>query len=784
METSSLDIRNVVSVITGLMGSGKTWLLSRLFNQIPPGLYTSTGIAEKSFRGLLHHIGKMSLNSWELFSYENILEFLACVYCDTLQSSDIANLAAKIAASETPEDVNPLSPPAPAEASSPAKPFTKTPRRAHRSGKKSTTSHSIMRLVQAPKMSLKDVMLELVHMIDTGGQPEFLENMLSVIHNIHLGVLVMNLVFGLDVCPPIDYHEKGKPYKRALPSQYTNKQIIQKLASTLQAKRFSQKEGQVFRLLVVATHKDCVPKEELPARVKAFDQALRAILLPACEKELILYSEDEIPFVLNLKSPDSDDLEKLDIIRKKISDSKVGEIVKTPGCFLIFEQELVEYAKKVAGRDILSIGECVEVGAQLQMEPEVVMAALIFFHRQITLLYFRYVLPNLVFIKPQIPLDCINAIVELHYKVHTIKGVTRELISSLNNGIVTEEILSHELLSRCFIPELYEPHHAIDLLCHNFTLAPLSREVQSHPAMSNPYIKPKPSAPESKEYLMMTLRPAIPEKDIPKYIPKQSMVAYLVVKFTKDCVPLSCFGRTISCLLAWFDWKLSRGGDGSPKCLAHNIASLFIPQTPGQVILVDTGHCFEIHINVDKGIGSTDLPKICLQVRETIFSAIKHVFECLHLSKIEISPAFTCPCSEESSMHFASAYEYNSKWLFRCHNTGEGAGRAEQKHIMWLETPSTEAEKPTLPKLLDFNVHKKVADDYYVFGIKLLNDEEGCILAEIEHDCLGKCQRIILKILSNWLRGKGKSPTWKVLIVTLQECGLNVLADEIQQKHK
>ena len=94
-------------------------------------------------------------------------------------------------------------------------------------------------------------MLELVHMIDTGGQPELLENMPSLIQHSHLAVLVLNLMFGLDDHPSIDFHEEGKAYQRALPSQFSNRQIIQKLASTLQAKRFSQKEGQSFRLLVV-----------------------------------------------------------------------------------------------------------------------------------------------------------------------------------------------------------------------------------------------------------------------------------------------------------------------------------------------------------------------------------------------------------------------------------------------------------------------------------------------------------------------------------------------------
>ena len=163
-------------------------------------------------------------------------------------------------------------------------------------------------------------------MIDTGGQPEYMESMPCLIQSCHLALLVLNLMYGLDEYPPVHFHEKEKAYRRALPSQHTNRQIIQKLASTLQVKQYLRKDGQCFRLLVVGTHKDCV-QGSLAARVKAFDQALRDILLPACDAELIRFSGSEIPFVLNLKKPDDDDNIKLGLIQTKISESKVGEVV-------------------------------------------------------------------------------------------------------------------------------------------------------------------------------------------------------------------------------------------------------------------------------------------------------------------------------------------------------------------------------------------------------------------------------------------------------------------------
>ena len=871
-------MRNIISVLTGLMGSGKTCLLSRIFNKPPPSVYTSTGIAEQSLRGWFHHIGSISSSTLEPFSHDRTLKYLADHFyqsfnpADTVHeritndhnsspvistentmplqtatpSSSVSTISDKTATlafdvpvqTATPSTVPettaacalsfttatsyPSLTTIPDQTSSQTSTFAATfpdPSTSYFSSMlddltstsfspvtdavtstssslaaaasttthvtRSETSQSILRLVKAPKGSQSPTRLELIHMIDTGGQPEYMENMPGLIHSCHLAVLVMNLQYGVDDHPSIHYHEEGKEYKRALQSQYSNRQIIQKLAATLQAKRFS-KEGESFRLVTVATHRDCVWRFKLGSRIRAYHQALSNILLPACEKELIRFSANEIPFVVNLKKPTKNDLLKLDLIREKISESGVGEVVKTPGVFMIFEQELTEYASNAGRNNIVSVDECLEVGAKLRMEPDMVLSALIFFHRQFTFLHFRDVLPNLVFIQPQIPLDCINAIVQFSYKVEAgdLKGVSEELTSSLKNGIITEEILNHQHLSKCFIASLYQPHHAIDLLCHTLTLAPLSNQPQLDTG-SIPKVITRPSLSverEKREYLMMSLRQAFSDKDITQYIPLGSQISPLVIQFTKNCVPLSCFSRTISCLLAIYDWKLSRADDGSPECLAHNIVSLYKPQMPGQIILVDMGHSIQIHIKVNKDTDPRHFPNICFQVRETVFTAIEHVFEILHLSKIEISRAFICPCSREPHNHSASVYQFKSQWMLNCSIVESDVGAAEKKHIMWLDTPITETMKPSLPKLLDFNIPEKVGSNYYNFGIFLLNDEDGCLLDVIENDCLQKCERIIRKILSKWIQGRGKPVTWSALIDVLRRCNLNELADHIREK--
>ena len=63
LKSGSIEQRNMVAVVVGIAGSGKTWLISRLFRVKPPDRYTSTGVAEQSLRGLIHQIAMKSLGN-------------------------------------------------------------------------------------------------------------------------------------------------------------------------------------------------------------------------------------------------------------------------------------------------------------------------------------------------------------------------------------------------------------------------------------------------------------------------------------------------------------------------------------------------------------------------------------------------------------------------------------------------------------------------------------------------------------------------------------------------
>ena len=371
----------------------------------------------------------------------------------------------------------------------------------------------------------------------------------------------------------------------------------------MQAKRGKKKGVKTSKFLVIGTHKDCVDKAKLSEVLSALNEELKAIFLPTMEEELILFGEGQIVCAVNLLNPDRDDEEAFDSIRDSIVSAGIGIEIDTPLCLFMFEQDAIKYAEEQKGKGrhvmVLSLEECLQVGARLKMGREMVQAALIYFHRHNVFLYFRQILPNLVFLDPQVPLDFVNAIVQFSYKAKSgaIRPMTAQQIRLCSEGILIEELLQHECLSTSFIPNLYEPRHALNLFQHIITIAPLSEDspaatdsrqhltaLITEPAKKTATAPGKAPQVGKTEYLMMCLLPDKSQSEIHVCLPSTSRVSPLLVRFSNGCTPSGSFGNTVSCFISSFKWKISQR-QRKTECLAHNIVTLRPQTTPIKVTL-------------------------------------------------------------------------------------------------------------------------------------------------------------------------------------------------------
>ena len=194
--------------------------------------------------------------------------------------------------------------------------------------KSSPSCQKMVPLVKSTAPTMPDnFVLEMVHMIDTGGQPELMEVMPSVVHNADLAIALLNLEYSLSEHQQIDYHEEGVSYEWQTQSRLTGRDIILKLASTLHGKKYLNES---FRLLIVATHRNCV-EGDLEARVETLNRELCSLLLPAFENELLLFEKpNKIAFVLDLKNPDDSDKRALELIRREMGKPGLGRTFDSP----------------------------------------------------------------------------------------------------------------------------------------------------------------------------------------------------------------------------------------------------------------------------------------------------------------------------------------------------------------------------------------------------------------------------------------------------------------------
>ena len=96
--------------------------------------------------------------------------------------------------------------------------------------------------------------------------------------------------------------------------------------------------------------------------------------------------------------------------------------------------------------------------------------------------------------------------------------------------------------------------------------------------------------------------------------------------------------------------------------------------------------------------------------------------------------------------------------------------------------------KPTLPHIPAFpfktgvdNIVQKIAGSRDIFGVLLLEDDDGSIVSDIAAPNQSP-SGITLAIIRHWIQGNGRQPiSWGTLIDTVQKAGFSALADDIRE---
>ena len=704
-------------LLFGIAGSGKTSATAILMGKDPPSIRTSTPLMTRPVQVLTILIKE--LTKWEEKTPEEVLRIVAEIIRSRELPSEIQELAQTDSKSretssnlrETSSNLRETSsklqrthlskPPRPKQVQPqegqpllPTQPLQETC-----SQPKSPQSKQVHpKEGQAPKpksqfdLALESVMKEddllslvqhcnppsepileqkWLYIIDSGGQPEF-HDMLSIfMQKATACIFVCRMHDELDDYPPVDLYKDDSPIGATHKSRLTNRQLFQRFMCTMQSFNFIKNEDHspiILRsppsILLLATHRDLVKGGELPT---SLEDGLKTIVLPQFREQLI-YCDAQLEkfiFTMNAKNPKDRDRKTADEIRKVIEENCPREEVDIPIRWYNLDHQSRRISDRL-NRKVLSREEYGKIAKELHINKDSCEGALEFFNSLNTIFYLPKVLPDVVFLEPQILLNLLNELVAKKYRAdkHATKPKKSD-IQFQDVAQVTEELLNE-----------FEGHYHPPL----FTAMKLAKLFEKL------FIFGKLGG---GKWFVPSILPSLKEEEVKQYCKSEegkhceSEKGALVIHFPDGGHQNGLFCSTASFLLSSDNtspgpWKVLKDLYGQPKCLNRNIISFTVGDIPGKVTLIEELKHFEVHVNTRR------LWKL---VYKAVFNGLKTAAETHHYTYTDNNspqPAIICPEQHHPAPHPAAIDCKEGMWRWRCTISEEFGDEFPSANIPWL----------------------------------------------------------------------------------------------------
>ena len=721
-------------LVTGAAGSGKTSLKHRLFGKKPPSLRCSTALAEAAIRAVSREIIGTDQTGWFRVTADELMGMLGGALKAGVPMKELPSQTHRAADHKKPvlaTEESKQSIKADITRSSSSEPTfeltegavykpptnVSNPDQSEQSETEcssigssslsfaetsvaslhvtafsvqiqdSSSKGELVQLVEKSEGSKRFLELQWIHFIDSGGQPQFHEVLPAFIRNTTATIFVMKLSERLDEHPVIKYYDKngqvcGKPFCHAL----TNEQMLQCSIRTILSR-----EGKHSKTLIVGTHRD---KESScsESRVEK-NRKLTDMLVPSLKDQLVHYHlGTEVIFPINAKKPNKQDHQVCAEIRKQIEDKKnTPPPYKIPIGWFLLEQDII----KVSKGGVISKSECLGIAAALNINGEVLTAALQYFDDLNIFLYYPSVLPELVFSNPQILLDKVTELVHFSYSLQTsslpgaAEGVRQQkqkkgkatFFSKLfhfrsshsseslpvalegkwlqfrDKGIVTLEMFQDERFSAHYIPDLFTPADLIKLLKHLLIIAPLS---------------------DTEYFMPSLLQMTSPDELVQKHPTPSSSAAPLLVYFPAGCAQNGVFCALVVYLLSECHWEFAKG---ISECVSRSCVCFQLPDTPVSIELVDSFSYFKVSVEAPDVM----YPKVCPKIREAIFSGVDAAATALRYNNLKPKPAFLCGKCGSESPHATIPTNCDEICYLICTKSTSCYESLTEQHTVWFD---------------------------------------------------------------------------------------------------
>ena len=550
--------------------------------------------------------------------------------------------------------------------------------------------------------SLSDLVLKSkwVYFTDSGGQPEFHELLPLFVRNISSALCVTRLTDKLDEIQEVEYYRKGKKVGDSQHSQLTTKDTIQCLVNTLHSYSDQEKPPKV---LIVGTHVDKLDEAIEKSRcsgqqadggsvetIKEKNKQLLDMLTPEFKGQLVYSSNDmkQVIFPVNTLNPGEKDKEIAQSIRSHVEASAATSI-KIPIWWHILQLLLQELAK-VLDRWVLSRAECLEMARLLKIKEESFEAALEFFNKLNVIKYNRAILPDVVFVESQIPLEKLSELIQHRYLLSqpiSAEGslpVDGDWSHFRDQGIVSKDCLKH--FKEHYVPGIFSVDDLCTLMKKRLVFAPVP----------NPHLSEKEALKEielGKEthYVMPSLQRTLSEAQLSRFRDPSPDIATLLVCFPNKSRRAGVYCCFVVHLIKHCGWTLLLDQN---EPLYRNCLQLRLLTTPPcKVTLLDCNTYIEVIVKITDDTPSSECVTLLNVIKEAILAGIGSACSALTFAMTRPEFSFYCPCADSLSSASDSQHRVfeqhratlnNKKTHLCCDVIRDKSYRLQPKHLVWL----------------------------------------------------------------------------------------------------
>ena len=272
-------------------------------------------------------------------------------------------------------------------------------------------------------------------------------------------------------------------------------------------------------------------------------------------------------------------------------------------------------------RYALSRKECEFIGHKLGFDLPSLNAALDYL-RQLNIIAYYDVLPNVIFGSSQVILDKITELVHYSLKLKkgkcALNGAQRKFVQQ---GIVSLQFLRSPDVNKHYIPDLFQPEDLLKVLISQLVV----------------------SAVGPKEFIMPCVLEVSSIYPSPR-IPEGNVRSSFILHFSKKSPMFGVYCCTISSLLSDAGWKLLTEGGEVVQVARNSFTFQVLMGLPGKLTFLDPISSYlEVILELPASVAAEHAVILYPKVRNAFFVAIMKAMEILHYDVQVPEVSHLCP---------------------------------------------------------------------------------------------------------------------------------------------